>query len=780
MNRSEPLPVVHARRSSAAAARCTVTGTYLRTLLAAAVMALAGCAGVPPQTAPGYEATITRTRFGIPHIRAADYGGLGFGAAYARAQDNLCLMADSYVGFAGERSRFFGSTGMAMVGLVTATNLESDVFHRTLTDLPRLHAAFAQRSVAYRELVDGWVAGYNRYVDDHRDRWPAACADAPWVRAITRDDVLRSLEAFSVLSTSGVLAVPLANASPPAEAVRRDAAVTATVDDVLLPGSNGWAFGGEATHNGKGLVLANPHFPWMGSNRFYETHLTIPGELDVAGAAIMNLPYVGVGFNRDVAWTHTVDMAVHMTLFELAIDPADPTVYMVDGRPEPMTRRELRIEDKDGTTITRTVYATRHGPMVSVPGGPFAWTRGKAYAVADANRGNLHSGDTWLDIARARNVEDVRAALATHLGAPFLNTLAADRAGDALYADIGTIPNVSAALLSACGRIETRPVGHLQDLVVLDGSRSACAWATSPDAVEPGLLPASQMATLVRRDYVQNSNDSYRWTHPDAVHQLGPIMGRDPGVGRLRTRAGLETIRRALRAGPFDAGRVVQAMFGNEVLAAELVLPSMLVLCRRADAPAKACSALAGWDGKAALDSRGAMLFGLFWAAVGERADIWTTPFDPDDMLGTPRGFVTEGAIANDLLSALAAAAAAMDKVGVAPDAPLGEVQFVVRGDERIPIAGLQGGGTLNYTKAVPAKGGYSVIFGASYVQAVGFDDAGPVANAILAYSQSTDPASPHHADQTREFSKNVLHRFPFSEAEIAADALGPPVTIRQ
>lgn len=757
-----------------------MTGPLMRWrwLLGTAALSLAACAGMPRQ-APEYEASITRTRFGIPHVKAADYGGLGFGAAYARAQDNICLMADSYVGFAGQRSKFFGADGPAMVGLVPTTNVESDVFHQSVPDLPRLRTSFEQRSADYRALVDGWIAGYNRYLSDYRDRLPSGCAGQPWVREITRDDVLLSLNAFAILSSSGVLATHLTRAAPPGMAI---AAITEMplAADVLLPGSNGWAFGGDATSNQKGLVLANPHFPWAGSNRFYETHLTIPGEVDVAGAAIMNLPYVGVGFNRDVAWTHTVDMAMHMTLYKLALDPDDPAVYRVDGQREAMTRRELRIENKDGTSISRTLYSTRYGPVVSVPGSDYEWTRQVAYAVADANNGNIRSGDTWLDMARARNVDDIRRALGTHRGAPFLNTLAADRAGDALYADISTVPNVSADLLAACGGIKTRPPGHLQELMVLDGSRSACTWETSGDAVEPGLLPASRMAALQRRDYVQNSNDSYRWANPAALQQLEPVMGRDPGIGRLRTRSGIEEIRKVLSTRKFDAALAAETMFGNKVLAAELALDPLLALCKRPEAPADACAALARWDGKAELDSRGAMLFGVFWSKLGDRADIWTRPFDPNDMTGTPRGLLTEGTAADVLLAALNGAADEMRKRGLALDAPLGEVQFATRGDERIPISGLQSGGTLNYTKAVPSSGGYEVIFGASYVQAVGFDESGPVANAVLAYSQSTDPASPHYADQTREFSKKKLHRYPFSESDIAAHAIGAPLTIRQ
>lgn len=750
----------------------------LRPLLILSAAALVSCAGLPSPGTPSYEATLTRTQFGIAHIKAADYGGLGFGAAYARAQDNLCLLADTYVTLAGERAKHFGAGGDALIGLGTGKNLDSDFYHRAVLDVPALRAAFADVSPEYRALVDGWVAGYNRFLQDRAGTLPAPCAGQAWVRPITRDDVLRSLNGFAVQATAGMFALPLVNAAPPAAEAPKAAAANLVPGDPVLPGSNGWAFGGDATTNGRGLVLANPHFPWMGPNRFHETHLTIPGELDVAGAAIMTMPFVGIGFNRDVAWTHTVDMAAHMTLYRLALDPADPTAYTVDGQREAMTRRVITVEVKDGAPVARTLFATRYGPVVSVSGTRFAWTRTTAFALKDANRNNLRMGDGWIGMARARNVKDIREALAKHLSAPFFNTLAADREGTALYADINAVPNVSAERLEACGSIEDRLPGQLQELYVLDGSRSGCDWERTAGTPAPGLLPAAQQAALYRRDFVQNSNDTYRWSNPAALQQLGPIMGRDPGIGSLRTQSALQAIGQVLKTGKFDPDVAAQTMFSNEVFIAPQVLPKLKDLCTRKGAAAEACAALANWDGKADLDSRGAVLFMGFWSKVGTRNDLWTTPVDPKDFANTPRGFVTEGKVGEDLLAALAASAEDLKQRGLKADVALRDAQFTIRGSERIPISGLQRGGTLNYTRTIP--NGPVVIVGASYVQAVTFDERGPVAKALLAYSQSTDPASPHFADQTREFSQLKLHRYPYTDAEIAADALGAPLTIRQ
>jgi acyl-homoserine-lactone acylase len=71
-------------------------------------------------------------------------------------------------------------------------------------------------------------------------------------------------------------------------------------------------------------------------------------------------------------------------------------------------------------------------------------------------------------------------------------------------------------------------------------------------------------------------------------------------------------------------------------------------------------------------------------------------------------------------------------------------------------------------------------MHGTSYIQVVGFDAAGPVADALLSYSQSTNPESPHFGDQTKEYSAKRWHHMPFTPAEIAAARKGAAVVISE
>jgi acyl-homoserine-lactone acylase len=146
---------------------------------------------------------------------------------------------------------------------------------------------------------------------------------------------------------------------------------------------------------------------------------------------------------------------------------------------------------------------------------------------------------------------------------------------------------------------------------------------------------------------------------------------------------------------------------------------------------------------------------------------------------------MADPAVAAKVWDALAGAVKKVREAGFALDAPLGEVQRAAT--SATPI-GLHGGdeleGVLNNLgdrrTAGIGKGGLTIDYGTSYIQAVGFDARGPVAHAILTYGQSTDPASPHATDQTRLFARKEWPRLPFHADEVARGRVGEPLRLRR
>lgn len=757
-----------------------------KAILAATTAALLTVPASEALAGKRYEATITRTTFGIPHIEARDWRGVGYGVAYAYAEDNLCLLAEEFATVAGERSLHFGPQATATLGFEQVDNLSSDVFFRTIIDLPTLREGAKSLTPRVIGLLDGYVAGYNRFLKDAgADGIPVECRGKAWVRPITRDDMLRLNEKQMLLASSLNLAPAIANAAPPGSPAPK-VAITMPKPDELGIGSNGWAFGGDVTADGRGMLIGNPHFPWKGPSRFWQMHVTGPDGYDVMGVGLAGTPLPTLGFNKDIAWTHTVTQAKHFTLFQLTLDPADPTRYMVDGTSTPMTSQTVTVPMPEGTpAVTRTLYSTRFGPVFVIPARGVTWSAATAFAVRDANRSNQRGIETWLRIGEAKNVGEVKAAVTETLGIPWVNTIASDRYGDALHADVTAVPNVSADKIKTC----STPISGLfaELAVLLDGTREACDWDVAAGTPTPGLMPASDQAATIVRTYLTNSNDSYWISNPAMPHrQLSPILGEYGTARSLRTRSNFTETAALLADGKVDHARAQAHAFANKSLAAHMTLDEIKVLCTVTeglpDTAVRGCNALAGWDRRFEASSRGAALFRAFWAKAGRLPGLWQVPFDPADPVNTPRALAVDGAKGEKLMAALAEAVADLDKANIPLDAPWGEVQRVMAGNDAIAIHGGPGTlGILNMQESRPAPyGGLMPVHGTSYIQIVGFDDKGPVADAILSYSQSTNPASPHAADQTRAYAAKQWHRLPFAKAEIAAAAISKPKRIAE
>ena len=753
------------------------------------------------------DVRIQRTANGVAHIEATDAFGVGFGVAYAHAQDNVCQTADHLVTARGERSRYFGGgKNRAQLGRRLLPNEQLDFFIAAHMNDAELERNNASSSAEAQELGRGYVQGYNRFLADHKERLPAACNGRPWVTEMTLRDYHRLMELTVIQAGIAAFADAMVTASPPKGAgtssVNSPSIRTTEIADAatvmremgLLDsplGSNAWAFGKDSTANGRGLLLGNPHFPWTGVNRFWQMHLTIPGKLDVMGASIGHAPVVQIGFNKDVAWSHTVSTGKRFTLYELKLDPADPTTYWVDGQAEKMKSRvvQIKVKAEDGSLQTQsaTIWTSRWGPLVVVPRAGLTWNAKSAYALKDANAGNTRSVDAWLGMARAQRVDDIQKALG-NLGTPWVNTIAADRLGQAMYADASVVPDVDAAQLTRCS--PSKPAAALlgaAGLVVLNGSKADCDWRQDPTSAMPGLIPMQRLPIAVRTDWVHNSNDSFFYSHPDQKFgAISPMVG-DDGLNRARTRAGLLEIPQMLKHGKADLERVQQQLFANRNFMAHVVLPDLLAAC--AEAPSAeskdGCVALGAWNRHNNLDARGAHLFREFWRTARTIPGIHRAPFDKQQPVATPSGVnMKDSAVASKVWNALDTAVKNVRRAGFALDAALGDVQRPAI--TALPI-GLHGGdeieGVLNNLGRQDPSGiepsGLRIDYGTSYVQTVTFDDKGPVAQALLTYGQSTDPASPFATDQLSLYAKKIWPALPFHPQDVVKARIGPVLELK-
>ncbi|MEV7829854.1 penicillin acylase family protein [Streptomyces subrutilus] len=802
------------RRSALAAVLLSVTAALPPSAATAADVADGAARG---PSGGGLSAVIRYTENGVPHILARDYAHLGFGTGWAQAADQVCVLADGFVTVAGERSRWFGPDAAPDGSLSSATgNLSSDLYFKGVRESGAVERLLATPAPAgpsgdLKELMRGWAAGYNAWLAQNRVTDPA-CKDAGWVRPVTATEVAARGLAVSVLGGQGRAVDGITSALPPGSAPgapqRRDGrdapegpggpAVPESAAEAAREffdttrydrGSNAVAFAGSTTKSGSGLLLGNPHYPWQGGRRFWQSQQTIPGELNVSGGSLLGTPVVNIGFNEKVAWSHTVATGTPVNLHQLTLDPADPTAYLVDGKPEKMVPRTVSVPVAAGEPVTRTQWWTRYGPVLAHlgPGLPLPWTAGTAYALNDPNALNLRGSDTALALGRSRSVAGIREALARTQGLPWVNTVAADSAGGTLFSQSQVLPRITDELAARCSTPLGRATYPSSGLAVLDGARGDCAPGSDPDAVQQGVFGPAKTPALMGAPYVENSNDS-AWL----ANAERPLTGYERVWGNvatprsLRTRGAIEDVSAMAARGRLTVADLQAQQFANRVPAGDLAAADAAAACAAlpggtatgGDGAAvdvsAACAVLAGWDRTADGSSRGALLFDRFWrklTATTAAKDLWLVPFSAADPVRTPR---TLNRAAPGIGRALADAVAELRAAGIALDAPLGEHQFVVRGGERLPVGGgTEALGVWNKIEAPwnAAAGGYpEVVHGSSHIQAVGWNGGGcPVARTLLTYGQSSNPRSPYSADQTRLFSQERWVTSRFCERDILA-----------
>ena len=751
-----------------------------------------------------YKAKVSWTSFGIPHVRASDWGGLGYGYGYAFARDNLCTLALDVVESEGRLSRFFGPAD---------GNFQSDAVWALFNSDEVAREGYAQLDPDMQALVRGYAAGYNRYLRDTGfSALPTACRDAEWVREIDEFDMLKVLNKLTLRAGVANFIDPIFGAQPPAAAatllraapaarIESKADAERLLEQTDLPswdierfGSNAVALGSELTNDSGGALLGNPHFPWLGMSRFHAVHLTIPGRYDAMGAAIYGFPLVSIGFNRHVAWSHTVSTARRFAVRELTLAPGDPTSYIYDGEVIPMTTDTVIVDvlqpDSSVVPVSHTFYSTQFGVMLILP--PLAnWTSTNAYALTDVNVGNVRALNQTREMGSARSIYEFDQAIKSNLALPWVNSIAADREGNAYYGDISTVPHVTDAKLFSCANTFVAQVLSSVRIYTLDGSTSACDLGTDPDAPQPGIFGASNLPSLTRGDFAQNSNNSYWLANPAKKLEGYPqIIGTDEGGQQnLRTRLGLTQIQDridgtdGLPGDGFGQQWLQDVLYQNRNHSAELLLAGVLTLCDEEDNQvdgvnvSEACGILGAWDATNNPDRVGPHIWRELYNRIDDIANLYAVPFDVNDPVNTPRDLNTgEPTVRSEVMAALADTVTRLADASIPLASAWGEVHFDTRNGETFPIHGGPGGsGVYN---AISSGGlidgvGYTPIFaGSSYIQAVRWQQGWPVVQAIVTYSQSTDPDSPHFSDMTQVFSDQGWVSFPYRERDIKKDQI--------
>ncbi len=750
-----------------------------------------------------FSAQIKYTEFGIPHIKAKNLAGAGFGYGFAMARDNLCAVDEKMVTLAGERSQTMDPDGkyLDLFAGGEVINYQSDAAYKYILSDETVKYTKNGASKDVRDLVAGYVSGFNKHIAakalDGED-----CRSQKWFRPITEDDIWRRIAQVPLLETSAGVFREIINATPPNQQANITKTKLANLpkDQISHGASNAMAFGKEGVENGVGgLSFANPHYAWHGTERLHVFHMKVPGKIDVFGATAYGLPFPMLGFTPNVGWgiTHTTDK--RSTLYELKLDPNNPKNYLYDNVSIPLKPLKISINTNNGAR-EHTFWLSQFGPVVM--GAALPWNKENAYVFADPERKNNRFADTFYGIASAKNVSEIKDVQLKKMGSPWSNVTAADSSGNVLYSNISVTANITDKQLNDCVVTSKAKQFMDYDVTVLDGSRAYCAWTIDKNEPYEGIIPAKNRPWTIRKDVMFNSNDSH-WYHTldpkNKSENFAKVIGPEKTTRGERTRVAAYYAKSIINGSEITGSKGAtpskfeKLFFSAHNITADMIVDDLVNDCTQNPKVKSAkgleidikegCEALKDWDRRDTLNSRGSAFFAQFLSYLEQvpmtgfalTDKYWRVPFDPKDPVNTPRGFIST----DETRAAFAEATIAFAQLGVKADAKLGDMQSVTREGVTYPISGSRYSYHMTRPMAyAPLKGITEIRSGDSYIHDVAIKPSGVSGRFIVTYSQSTNPKSPHFSDFTKIYSQEKFADVYFSDEQISKNQIGETVNI--
>ncbi len=694
-------------------------------LLAAITVTILSAAEPPPLAR---QVEIRRTEFGIPHITGESLAAAAFGFGYCQAEDHLLNIMQGILSTRGTLSETFGPGEKNK-------NIESDFFNRQFRVHFRAVASYHTLAADYRDMLEGFAAGLNYYVDRHHDQLPK------WIPTVTSHD----LAAYGV---AGVMRFAFNRGNILKDFLAAQGVQTAMFDAVpeeAMIGSNMWAFAPSRSQSGHAMLMGNPHQPWAPVSTYYEAHMVVPGRMNFYGSTFIGRPILTSGWNEHLGWSHTVNAPDLEEIYEVDLDPAQAEHYLFDGGSVPLEREDVTIRAKEGAGFAVQARTFWHSPL-----GPIVHrTSTKAYILRNVSYENYRPYEQWLRMSQTKSLDEFREAVAMNL-LPMFNICYADRAGNIYYIWNGTVPDLPHA------SHRERPV---------HATRTADVWTRIHGTAElPQLLNPPG-------GYVQNCNSPPYLTNLRAPLDPAKFPSHfSPNDLSLRTQHSLQLIDNDRQLSLDD---VIRLKHSPKMLLADRVKSDLIAAVRAAGPTTEieaALRVLDAWDNTVAAESHGGTLFAAWWDRYYDKTkETFAVPWSAAVPMATPRGLADPKRAVQAFLAAVDAVMSAFQTTEVS----WGDAHRIRKGNVDLPVSGGPGLAgcfrVIEFRKDSDRK--IVANSGDSFVFAVEFSDP-PQAFTNIAYSQSDVPTSPHFADQAALFSANRLKPAAFTEAEIQQQLL--------
>lgn len=690
--------------------------------------------------------TITRDKWGIPHVYGPTDADAVFGMMVAQAEDDFNRVEMNFLTAMGRAAEAGGEA-----------RLFQDLRMRLFIDPEVMKAEYEASPEWLKALMDAWADGLNYFLYTHPEVQPKVLTRfEPWMALTFSEgsiggDIervnLRELEAFY--------------GGQPLEML----AASGDVFPTEPSGSNGFAIAPSNSATGNALLLINPH------TSFYfraEMHVRSDEGLNAYGAVTWGQFFIYQGFNENTGWMHTSSGADTIDWYNEAIIQKEDGVYYRYGAEErKLEQTELTLafrSDEGMAERTFTAYHSHHGPIVA------------------------GEGNTWRSIRLMNRPKDA-------LMQSYLRTKSTDYASYLESMRLHTNSSNNTVFADSSGNIAYFHANHIpvRDTSFdwskpVDGSNPATEWGRLHTVEETvGVLNPPT-------GWLQNTNNTPFSVIGEAspkAEDFPPYMATFPENYR-----GINAVRVLKDKKDFTLQSLVDAAYDPYLAAFDVLLPALYAAHERwtetssSEVDLQSISVdeqlalLRSWDRNASVDSTATTL-AIFWAQ-----EVWRRAFADNAGVadyrrrGITRDQYVAEVAARDGVGALLYVVGQLTEDFGSWQLPWGEVNrfqrltgdIVQPFDDNAPstpvgIASARWGSlaaygqrTFNDTKKIYGTRGNSFVAVVEFGERIR-------ALAITAGGQSGDPNSPHFDDQIELYARGELRPVYFYMDEIEAVA---------
>ncbi len=567
----------------------------------------------------------------------------------------------------------------------------------------------------YKRVLEGYAAGINAYAQNHADE-----ILVKHLFPITPKDMLT----YSVLQ--------LAISSGVDKALKEITQGTIAKTLPPLGGSNAYAFNSKITEDGNVYLAINSHQPLEGPVAWYEAHLMSDEGWNILGALFPGAPSILHGCNENLGWAHTVNYPDKLDVYQLELNPENKNQYKLDGKWEELITTKIKLRVKvAGITIgvKKKIWESKFGPTMLTKNGAFAIRTGALMEI--------RALEQWYRMNKSKNFTEFKNALNMNAISGY-NIMYADRFDTIYYLSNAKLP--------------IRNPNYKWN-TTLPGNISTTLWTDfHPIKDLPQVLNPSS-------GYLFNSNHS-PFNATSSIDNIKTseydhTMGYETNNNNRSLRF-MELISQFPKLSYNNFKRIKYDLQLPIKLAYETNTDSLFLLSANELPSLKdLITTLKEWDHKADINSKGAALFAIiYYQVVKEQSEGATYRSLSKKKCVELLEFTKQYLITN------------FGKTNIV----LGEYQKLARGNKQVALQGIPD--VISAMRSVPFENGrIKGEQGESYIELVKFTKQGPDIETINCYGASTNPASPHYADQMNLFTEQKTKPMTLNKEQVYKEA---------